>query len=135
MRRWSLEVCLRSWSFRCCCGCLILAWHQVGAKTTSVCLDWVEVGLPGLQLAFGIVQNVASFRSMCKWLSNVTWHHGSIVKQVKKSAAVLGEDDLLLSPFDGGSKMEVISFLELLTGLSNVSTGLYNRVPKNIRCW
>lgn len=54
---------------------------------------------------------------MCKWLANVTWYHRSIVKQVEKPAAMPSEDDLLLSPFNGGSKMVVIGFLELLTGL------------------
>jgi len=84
-------------------------------------VNWLHVWLPGLQLAFGLIQNLPSLAGICEWLSNVTRDDWSIVKQVQQLAAIPGEDDLLLSSFDGSSEMEVIGLLELLASLVLIS--------------
>jgi hypothetical protein len=50
-------------------------------------------------------------------LAFVTGYYGVVVKVAQQPPAVGGENDLLLSTFDGGSKVQVIGFLEFLAGL------------------
>lgn len=70
-----------------------------------------------LELALSIVENVAGFRTVSEGLSDVSWHNGSVVEEVQQSATVPGQDDLLLCSLNGGGKVMVIRFLELLAGL------------------
>lgn len=80
-------------------------------------MDWLEVRLPSLQLAFGLVQDIASFTSISEWLSDIAWDNRSVIQEVEKSATVLSEDDLLLGSLNGGGEVMVISLLQLLAGL------------------
>lgn len=77
--------------------------------------------MPGLELAFGLVQNVSSFACVGKRLSNITGYDWSIVKEVQKSATISGKDDLFLGSFDGGCEVQIVGFLELLACLILVS--------------
>ena len=55
-----------------------------------------------------------------KRLAHIAWYHRRVVEEVQETAAMLREDNLLLSTLDGGCKVEVISLLELLSGLRAV---------------
>lgn len=73
--------------------------------------------MPALELSLGISQNLSGIMGMSERLTDVTRNHGRIVEEVQQPAAVLGEDDLLLSTLDGGSELQVVRLLDLLPSL------------------
>lgn len=87
-----------------------------------------------MKLDLGFVQNLPSFVGVGKWLSDITRHDWSVVEQVQQSAAVPGENDLLLGSFDGGGKVEVVGLLNLLSGLSLVSRYIRGW-SCDLQCW
>ena len=87
-----------------------------------------------MKLDLGFVQNLPSFVGVGEWLSDITRHDWSVVEQVQQSAAVSGEDDLLLSSFDCGGKVEIVGLLDLLSGLSLVSRCIRGG-SCDLQCW
>ena len=57
----------------------------------------------------------------CEFLARVARDDWSVVEEVHKAATVLGENDLLLGSLNGGSEVDVVCLLNLLTRLHRVS--------------
>lgn len=81
----------------------------------------LNVWVPGLELGFGVVEDVTGFRHMSEGLTDVAGNNRCVVKKVQETSTMPGEDDLLLSAFDRGGEVEVVRFLELLPSLAKVS--------------
>lgn len=73
--------------------------------------------LPVAEIIFGVIQNLASLGAVGVGLALVAWHHGAVVQKLEETAAMAGQDDLLLSTLDRGNKFGVVGFLQLLAGL------------------
>jgi hypothetical protein len=94
----------------------MLARHQPGIKM-SMAWHILQIGLPILQVVFGIIEDLAGLIGVLPWWANIAWNNGSVIEEVEETTAVAGEDDLFLGSFDGGSKFGGVGFLQLLAGL------------------
>lgn len=81
-------------------------------------MDGLEVWLPCLQLLLGVVEDLAGVVGVGEGLAHIAGDDGCVVEVVEQAAAVFGKDDLFLCAFNGGGEVEVVSFFELLTGLT-----------------
>lgn len=77
----------------------------------------IRVELPVFQVVLGVVQDLSSLGAMAVWAALVAGDNRAVVEELQEPAAVAGEDDLLLRPFNGGEEFGVVGLLELLTGL------------------
>jgi hypothetical protein len=67
-------------------------------------------------------QYISGLAGMFKRLAHVSWYYGSVIEEVEQTAAILGEDDLLLGSLNGGSEVDVEGLLDFLTSLSMESS-------------
>lgn len=94
--------------------------HQVASQAGRVDLYSLEVRLPHLELLLSIRQNLPRVVGMSERLADVAWNNRRVVEIVQQAAAVLCENDLLLSTLNGGGKLQVVRFLDLLASLFRV---------------
>ena len=95
----------------------IVCRHEVRTHASSTTGDWLEIRTPLLELLLGIAQNLSRIVAVGEGLSLIARDDRSVVEEVEKPAAILGENDLLLCSLDGCGKVDVICFLNLLAGL------------------
>jgi hypothetical protein len=76
-----------------------------------------DLWLPVAKIVLGIIEDLTSLVAVRVGGPSITGHHGSIVKEVKETTAVLGQNDLLLSTLNGRGKFGSVSLLELLARL------------------
>ena len=91
--------------------------HQIGAHFAGRAGDGLKVGRPFAKIFLCIVQDLASLCTMLKSRASITWHDGSVIKQVQESTTMASEHDLLLGTLDGGGEVEIVGILELLARL------------------
>lgn len=91
--------------------------HQVASQAGRVDLYRFEVRLPHLELLLSIRQNLSCVVGMGERLANVSRNDRRVVEIVQQAAAVLCKNNLLLSTLNGGGKLQVICFLDLLASL------------------
>lgn len=81
----------------------------------------VEVELPIFQIIFSVVQNLSGLCAVAVWAALITRNDRAVIEELQETAAVAGEDDLLLGALNGGDEFGVIRLLELLTSLFRAS--------------
>lgn len=77
------------------------------------------LGLPVAEVVFGVVEDLAGLGAVGVGLALVSWNDGAVVQKLEETAAVAGQDDLLLGALDRGEEFGVVGFLELLTSLAH----------------
>ena len=86
-------------------------------------MDGLQVWLPCLQLLLRVIEDLPSVVGVRKWLANVSGNNGRVIEVVEQATTVSGKYDLFLGALDGGSEVQIVSFLELLTGLMVLAMG------------
>lgn len=93
-----------------------LARHSVRAQLSALHRNTAVSRLPVPQTIFGVVQRLS--RQLClvvRW-ALFAGDDGCVVEQVDELARLRGEQDLLLSTLDDRGGVDVVGFLEFLTG-------------------
>jgi len=103
------------------------AWHRSDTQGSGVGRDRLDVKSVSLEIGLCVVEDLTSGLDFRKRSVGVAGHDGSVVDEVQEAASMLGQDDLLLCAFDGSCKVLVVSLLELLARLDNVSSGPVSR--------
>lgn len=85
--------------------------------------------LPLTEVVLGVIENLSRSTPLLVALTSIARGDGAVVEQSEEAASVLGEDDLLLGPFNNGSELGGIRLLELLARLCRIV--LVNAMPKN----
>lgn len=87
--------------------------HGVGLCSTEIVLLWAPVA----QVILGVIENLSRLLSVVIRGTLVARYDRSIIEEVKKPSAVLGQDDLLLGPLNSCRELGFVRFLELLASL------------------
>jgi hypothetical protein len=77
-------------------------------------MDWRHMTFPSTKLCFCITHSLLKLIAMLEWLSLLSWHNWSIVKEVQDKTGLLRQDDLLLCTLNDRRSMQVVGFLEFL---------------------
>ena len=94
------------------------AGHRPDPKGPGRGVDRFDVGLPASELVFGVIEHLASFFAVLERLVGIARDNRRVIEEVEHAARLLGEDDLLFGALDGGRKVDVVGFLELLARLN-----------------
>lgn len=77
----------------------------------------IILGLPVAEVVLGVIENLAGLAGVVVLGLGVAGHNRGVVEKLEQAAAVLGQNNLLLGALNGGGKLGLVGFLELLASL------------------
>ena len=103
----------------------------------EICIGWdiLQLGLPILEIIFGIIENLTGLVDVVVGWSNVSRNNWCIIEEVEESAAMTSKDNLLFGAFNSCSEFSSVCLLQLLACLFLVSVIGSGYKDSDVRYW